>query len=174
VQNGSSVAHCPSSNLKFANGFAPVARLHAAGVNVGLGTDGSASNNRLDLFQEMRQAALLAKAVSSDASALPAPQALAMATLDGARALRLDHAIGSIERGKFADLTAVEFIAPEMLPCYDPISHLVYAAGRENVSHVWVAGNMLVENRELKNLPKNDLENIAILWQNRLSMETMA
>ncbi len=172
VQNGSSVAHCPSSNLKFANGFAPVSRMLAGGLNVGLGTDGAASNNRLDLFQEMRQAALLAKAVSGDARALPARPALAMATLDGARALRLDHAIGSIEQGKFADLTAVEFTAPEMLPCYDPISHLVYTAGRENVSHVWVAGRLLVENRGLKNRPKNDLENLVVLWQNRLSTET--
>ena len=174
VQNGSSVAHCPSSNLKFANGFAPVARMLEAGVNIGLGTDGPASNNRLDLFQEMRQAALLAKAVSADARALPAHVALSMATLDGARALRLDHAIGSIEAGKFADLTAVEFTAPDLLPCYDPISHIVYAAGRENVSHVWVAGRLLVENRTLKNPPKNDLENLAVLWQNRLSMETKA
>ena len=174
VTNGSSVAHCPSSNLKFASGFAPVARMLAEGVTVGLGTDGSASNNRLDLFQEMRLAALLAKAVSGDAGALPARQALAMATLDGARALKLDHAIGSIAPGKFADLTAVEFSAPEMLPCYDPISHLVYTAGRENVSHVWVAGRLLVENRALKNRPKNDLENLVVLWQNRLSMETRA
>lgn len=174
VQNGSSVAHCPSSNLKFANGFAPVARMLAGGLNIGLGTDGAASNNRLDLFQEMRQAALLAKAVSGDALALPAQRALAMATLDGARALRLDHAIGSVEQGKFADLTAVEFTAPEMLPCYDPISHLVYTAGRENVSHVWVAGRLLVENRGLKHRPKIDLENLAVLWQNRLSMETKA
>jgi 5-methylthioadenosine/S-adenosylhomocysteine deaminase len=174
LQNGSSVAHCPSSNLKLATGFAPVARMVAEGVNVGLGTDGSASNNRLDLFQEMRQAALLAKAVSGDASALRASQALAMATLDGARALRLDQIIGSIEQGKFADLTAVEFAAPEMLPCYDPISHLVYAAGRESVSHVWVAGRLLVEDRELKNSEKNDLEKLALLWQNRLSIETMA
>jgi len=174
VQNGSSVAHCPSSNLKFASGFAPAARMLLEGVNVGLGTDGSASNNRLDLFQEMRQAALLAKAVSGDARALPAHQVLAMATLAGARALRLDHAIGSIEPGKFADLTAVDFSAPELLPCYDPISHLVYAAGRENVSHVWVAGRLLVENRELNYGQKNHLETIAILWQNRLSMETMA
>jgi len=175
VQNGSSVAHCPSSNLKFANGFAPVARMVEAGVNVGLGTDGAASNNRLDLFQEMRQAALLAKAVSADARALPAHRALSMATLDGARALRLDHAIGSIEPGKFADLTAVEFSAPDMLPCYDPISHIVYAAGRENVSHVWVAGRMLVENGALKIPPKNDLENLAVCgrigcqWKQRLN-----
>lgn len=174
VQNSSSVAHCPSSNLKFANGFAPVARMLAEGVNVGLGTDGAASNNRLDLFQEMRQAALLAKAAGDDARALPAHRALSMATLDGARALRLDHAIGSIEAGKFADLAAVEFTAPDLLPCYDPVSQIVYAAGRENVSHVWVAGRLLVDNRTLKNPPKNDLENIAILWQNRLSMETKA
>ncbi len=174
VQNGCSVAHCPSSNLKFANGFAPVTRMLADGVNVGLGTDGSASNNRLDLFQEMRLAALLAKGLSGDARALPAQRALSMATLDGARALRLDHAIGSIESGKLADLAAVEFNVPDMLPCYDPISHLVYTAGRENVSHVWVAGRLLVENRELKNRPKNDLENLIVLWQNRLSMETKA
>ena len=174
VQNGSSVAHCPSSNLKFANGFAQVARMVAEGVNIGLGTDGSASNNRLDLFQEMRQAALLAKAVGTDARALPAHLALSMATLDGARALRLDHAIGSIEPGKFADLIAVEFTAPDMLPCYDPISQIVYAAGRENVSHVWVAGRLLVENRTLKTPPENDLENLAVLWQNKLSRETKA
>ena len=174
VQNGSSVAHCPSSNLKFANGFAPVARMLDDGVNIGLGTDGSASNNRLDLFQEMRLAALLAKAVSGDARALPAHRALAMATLDGARALHLDHAIGSIEPGKFADLTAVEFTAPDLLPCYDPIAQIVYAAGRENVSHVWVAGRLLLENRTLTTPLKNDLEKLAVLWQNRLSMETKA
>jgi 5-methylthioadenosine/S-adenosylhomocysteine deaminase len=174
LQNDSSVAHCPSSNLKLANGFAPVAPMLAHGVNVGLGTDGSASNNRLDMFQEMRQAALLAKAVVADARALPAYQALSMATLGGARALRLDHAIGSIEAGKFADLAAVEFTAPGMLPCYDPVSHIVYAAGRENVSHVWVAGRLLVEDRRLKTPTKIDLENLAVLWQNRLSRETKA
>ena len=172
AQNGSSVAHCPSSNLKLANGFAPVARLLELGLTVGLGSDGAASNNRLDLFQEMRLAALLAKAVSGDAGALPAHRALAMATLDGARALHLDHVIGSIEPGKFADLAAIEFAAPDMLPSYDPICNIVYTAGRENVTHVWVAGRLLVENRVLGTPAKNDLENLAILWQNRLSMET--
>ena len=160
--------------MKFANGFAPVARMLTQAANIGLGTDGAASNNRLDMFQEMRQAALLAKAVSGDASALPAQKALAMATLDGARALRLDQDIGSIEPGKYADLTAVEFSAPEMLPCYDPISHLVYVAGRENVSHVWVAGNLRLANQSVQYSPKNDLENLLLLWQNRLSMETKA
>ena len=174
ANSGCSVAHCPSSNLKLANGFAQVTGMLAHGINIGLGTDGSASNNRLDLFQEMRQASLLAKATSGDASALPAHIALSMATLDGARALHLDHAIGSIEPGKFADLAAVEFTAPEMLPCYDPISHIVYSAGRENVSHVWVAGQALVENHSLKRVPKNDLEKLAGLWQNTLSMETRA
>jgi 5-methylthioadenosine/S-adenosylhomocysteine deaminase len=174
ANNGCSAAHCPSSNLKLANGFAPVSEMLAQGVNVGLGTDGSASNNRLDLFQEMRTAALIAKAVGGDASALPAERALSMATLDGARALRLDHEIGSIEPGKFADLAAVEFTAPEMLPCYDPISHIVFVAGRENVSHAWVAGRLLLENRTLKLPPKNDLENLALLWQNRLSRKMSA
>jgi 5-methylthioadenosine/S-adenosylhomocysteine deaminase len=174
VQNGSSVAHCPSSNLKLANGIAPIASMLELGLTVGLGTDGAASNNRLDLFQEMRLAALLAKAKSGDARALPAHRALSMATLDGARALRLDHAIGSIEPGKFADLTAIEFAAPEMLPSHDPIAQIVYSAGRENVSHVWVAGRLLVEDRLLNTAPQNDLENLAVLWQNRLSMETKA
>ncbi len=167
VQNGSSVAHCPSSNLKLASGFAPVASMLDQGLTVGLGTDGAASNNRLDLFQEMRLAALLAKAVSGNARALPAHRALSMATLDGARALRMEHAIGSIEPGKFADLTAVEFAAPDMLPSNDPISSIVYAAGRENVTHVWVAGRALVEDRDLKTPTKNDLESLITLWQNR-------
>ena len=174
ARHGSSVAHCPSSNLKLASGFAPVAKMLDRGINVGLGTDGAASNNRLDMFAEMRLAALLAKTVSANAQALPAHRALSMATLDAARALRLDQSIGSIEPGKFADLTAVEFAAPDLLPCYDPISHIVYAAGRENVSHVWVAGKLLVEDRVLIAAPKFDLENLAVLWQNRLSMETKA
>jgi len=172
AQNGSSIAHCPSSNLKLGNGFAPVPDMLARGINIGLGTDSSASNNRLDLLQEMRSAALIAKAVAADAAVLPADRALSMATLDGARALRLDHAIGSIEPGKFADLVALEFAAPEMLPCYDPLSHIVYVAGRENVSHVWVAGRMLLQDRVLKHAPKNSLENLSALWQNRLSRET--
>jgi 5-methylthioadenosine/S-adenosylhomocysteine deaminase len=174
AKHGCSVAHCPSSNLKLANGFAPVPAMLAQGVTVGLGTDGAASNNRLDLFQEMRTAALIAKAAGADAGLLPAHQVLSMATLGGARALRLDHAIGSIEPGKFADLAAVEFTAPEMLPCYDPIAHIVYAAGREHVSHTWVAGRLLLENRRFTQPPKNDLENLAVLWQNRLSIETKA
>src|SRR5262249_47490842 len=150
--HGCHVAHCPSSNLKLASGFAPAARLAAAGVNVGLGTDGAASNNRLDLFAEMRLAALLAKGTTGDATALPAHTVLAMATLHGARALGLENRIGTLEPGKAADITAVDHNAPELAPCFDPVSHLVYAAGREHVSHVWVAGELLVDNGRLTRL----------------------
>lgn len=171
---GCSVAHCPSSNLKLASGFAPVAALLNKGVNVGLGTDGAASNNRLDMFQEMRTAALLAKAVGNDPEAMPAAQALHAATLGGARALGLEAEIGSILPGKSADLTAVRLAGPELSPCFDPISHLVYAAGRENVTHVWVAGTLLVSERRFLALDEPDLDNRAGLWQNQLALETKA
>lgn len=174
ARHGSSVAHCPSSNLKLASGFAPVAAILGKGVNLGLGTDGAASNNRLDMFQEMRTAALLAKAVSRNPEAMPAAQALHAATLGGARALGLDAEIGSIESGKSADLAAIEFDGPELLPCFDPISHLVYAAGREHVSHVWVRGKPMVANRQLLTLRHADLDNRARLWQNQLALETKA
>ncbi len=168
AQHGCSVAHCPSSNLKLASGFAPVAAMLAAGVNVGLGTDGAASNNRLDSFQEMRLAALLAKGLSGRADALPAHQALACATLAGARALGLEHRIGSIRGGKAADLTAVSLASIETQPCYDPASHLVYAAGREHVTHVWVDGVLLLRNRTLTRLHPRELEKRARLWHNKL------
>ncbi|MGB7542713.1 MAG: TRZ/ATZ family hydrolase [Burkholderiales bacterium] len=169
---GASVAHCPSSNLKLASGFAPIAAMLKHGVNVGLGTDGAASNNRLDLFQEMRTAALLAKAVGNDAEAMPAHQALAAATLHAARALGLGDSIGSLAPGKFADLCAVAFDQPELAPCYDPVSHLVYAAGREHVSHVWVAGEPVVVNGRLARLDQQDLDNRIFLWQTKLIAET--
>jgi 5-methylthioadenosine/S-adenosylhomocysteine deaminase len=172
ARHGASVAHCPNSNLKLASGFAPVAQLLQAGVNVGLGTDGAASNNRLDLFSEMRSAALLAKACSGRADALPAREALAAATLNGARALGLDAVTGSIRPGKLADLCAVEFQGPEMLPCYDPISHLVYVAGREQVSHVWVDGVLRVADKNWTGVGKLDLDRRVALWQNNIADET--
>ncbi|HMH18726.1 MAG TPA: TRZ/ATZ family hydrolase [Burkholderiales bacterium] len=172
ARHGASVAHCPSSNLKLASGLAPVARMLKAGINIGIGTDGAASNNRLDSFQEMRSAALLAKAVGDDPQAMPAHQALAAATLHGARALGLEASIGSIAPGKFADLCAVALEGPELLPCYDPVSHLVYAAGREHVSHVWVAGELRVEEGRLPGLDNRSLNNRALLWQNKLAAET--
>src|SRR3989441_3010592 len=174
AHQGASIAHCPSSNLKLASGFAPVAAMLARGINVGIGTDGAASNNRLDPFQEMRTAALLAKAVSGDAQAMPAHQALAAATLHGARALGLDAAIGSLAPGKFADLCAVAFEEPELAPRYDPVSHLVYAAGREHVSHVWVAGGPRGRERMLLGLENPRLNRPVLLWQNKLAAETKA
>src|SRR5580765_1090551 len=172
--HGASVAHCPSSNLKLASGFAPVAAMMARGVNVGIGTDGAASNNRLDLLEEMRMAALLAKAVANDAQALPAHQALAAATLHGARALGLEASIGSLLPGKYADLCAISFEEAELSPCYDPVSHLVYAAGRSQVSHVWVAGEQRVERGKLLGFENRSLNNRVLLWQNKLAAETKA
>lgn len=168
ARDGCSVAHCPSSNLKLASGFAQVEALRSAGVNLCLGTDGAASNNRLDLFAEMRTAALLAKAVARDAQAMPAHAVLRAATLGGARALGLGARIGSIEPGKSADLVAVALRAPELAPCYDPVSHLVYAAGREHVTHVWVDGELRVRDGELQNAAFSRLDTRWQLWQNAL------
>ena len=168
ARHGASVAHCPSSNLKLASGFAPVARLAAAGVNLCIGTDGAASNNRLDMFEEMRLGALLAKAVARDAQALPAHAALHAATLGGARALGLETRIGSIVAGKAADLAAVRLDAPELSPCYDPVSQLVYAAGREHVSDVWVAGRRLIQDKTPRNSRLEGLDTRGKLWQNIL------
>jgi 5-methylthioadenosine/S-adenosylhomocysteine deaminase len=168
AKHGCSVAHCPSSNLKLASGFAPTAKLAAAGVNLALGTDGAASNNRLDLFEEMRLAALLAKAVARDAQAMPAHAALRAATLGGAIALGLEARIGSLEPGKAADLVAVRLAGPELSPCYDPASHLVYAAGRDQVSHVWVAGHPAVLGGSLQNPAFSGLDTRYKLWHNLL------
>jgi 5-methylthioadenosine/S-adenosylhomocysteine deaminase len=174
ARSNASVAHCPSSNLKLASGFAPIAAMLERGINVGIGTDGAASNNRLDLFQEMRTAALLAKAVANDAEAVPAQRALAAATLAGARALGLDAAIGSIVPGKFADLCAVAIEPPELAPCYDPVSHLAYSAGREHVTDVWVAGRARVRKRALVEFDHASLNRRILLWQNKLALEAKA
>jgi 5-methylthioadenosine/S-adenosylhomocysteine deaminase len=168
AQHGCHVAHCPTSNLKLASGIAPVARLGASGVNVGLGTDGAASNNRLDVLAEMRLAALLAKGESGDAAALPAHAVLAMAPINAARALGLDASLGSLTPGKHADMTAVDLSLPELAPCYDPVSHLVYAAGREHVSHVWVNGELLVEDGRLKRLDSAEIAAKASYWKDKV------
>lgn len=168
ARHGCSVAHCPSSNLKLASGIAPVRKLLQAGVNVGLGTDSAASNNRLDLFAEMRLAALLAKGSSGDATTLPAHQALECATLGGARALGLQDRIGSIIPGKLADLTAVNLAASELSPCYDPVSHLVYAVGREHVSDVWIGGERRLIDGQLAALDEPAIRAKARQWQNRI------
>jgi 5-methylthioadenosine/S-adenosylhomocysteine deaminase len=168
ASENASVAHCPSSNLKLGSGIAPIKEMLAKGINIGIGTDGAASNNRLDLLSEIRLAALLAKGATSDASVMNAYQSLHAATLGGAKALGLDHEIGSIVVGKSADFCAVSLDDPILAPCYSPASHLVYVAGRENVSHVWVAGKMMLENHTLSGFMKKDLEKIASVWQTRI------
>jgi 5-methylthioadenosine/S-adenosylhomocysteine deaminase len=168
AEYGCHVAHCPNSNLKLASGIAPLTQLLAKGVNVGLGTDGVASNNRLDIFAEMRLSALLAKGVSGDATVVPAQQALAMATINAAKALGLEHKIGSIEVGKLADLAAVKLSDIATAPYYDPISHLVYACGREHVTHTWVAGELRYSNGVYANIEPNELKEIINTWQPKL------
>ncbi|MBI2295907.1 MAG: TRZ/ATZ family hydrolase [Betaproteobacteria bacterium] len=168
AEHGCHVAHCPSSNLKLASGIAPVAALHERGVNLGLGTDGAASNNRLDVFAEMRLAALLAKGASGDPTVLPAHTVLEMATVRAARALGLADRIGTLAPGKFADMVAVNLSALELSPCYDPLSHLVYAAGREHVTHVWVNGELLVEDGRLTRLNAAELAAKAAYWKDKI------
>ncbi|HEX4894828.1 MAG TPA: TRZ/ATZ family hydrolase [Solimonas sp.] len=152
AQFGVHIAHCPESNLKLASGFCPVDRLLKAGVNVALGTDGAASNNDLDLLGEMRTAALLAKGVAGDARALPASAALHLATLAGARALGLEAETGSLVAGKAADFIALDLSAPNTQPVYNVLSQLAYAAGREQVTDVYVAGKPLLRERQLTTL----------------------
>ncbi|MEW6678285.1 MAG: TRZ/ATZ family hydrolase [Pseudomonadota bacterium] len=165
---GCHVAHCPSSNLKLASGLAPVAALLGTGVNTGLGTDSAASNNRLDLWEEMRLAALLAKGASGDPAVLPAHTALEMATLAGARALGLDSQTGSLTPGKLADMVAVDLSGAETQPCYDPISQLVYCAGRHLVRHVWVAGRSVVDSGICQTLDEDEVLHRARAWREKI------
>ena len=168
VESNTSVIHCPESNLKLASGFCPVERLWQAGVNVAVGTDGAASNNDLDLLGETRTAALLAKAVAGSATALDAHRALRMATLNGARALRLEAITGSLEVGKAADLVAFDLSGLQQQPVHDPVSQLIYATGRECVKDVWVAGQQLVDERRLTQMDEAALAANARAWGARI------
>ncbi len=161
---GVSIVHCPESNLKLASGFCPVRSLLDAGVNVGIGTDGCASNNDLDLLGETRTAAFMAKGVSADAASLNVHQALRMATLGSAKTMGLEDSIGSIEPGKWADLTAVSLSALELQPVYNPVSHLIYAAGRQHVSDVWVGGKRRVQQGRLVDVDESALIATAQRW----------
>ena len=158
------VVHCPNSNLKLASGFCPVAKLLAAGVNVALGTDSASSNNSLDMFGELKLAAVLAKGVASDATVVPAWQALRMATYNGACALGLGAVTGSLESGKAADFIAVRLDDIEQQPLYSVQSHLVYAAGRSAVSDVWVAGAQLMVDRVLTTIDEAGLKAEVRKW----------
>ncbi len=169
AESGAHIVHCPESNLKLASGFCPVAKCIAAGINVALGTDGAASNNDLDMFGEMRTAALLGKAVAGDASAIPAMTALRMATINGAKALGLDNDIGSLSIGKAADIIAIDLSHLETQPLYCPVSQIVYAAGRQQVTDVWVAGKRLLKQRHLTTVNIDELRVKIAEWQQRLA-----
>lgn len=164
-ESGASVVHCPESNLKLASGFCPVAKLQKTGINVALGTDGAASNNDLDMFSEMRTAALIGKAIAADASAVPALQALQMATINGARALGMDDSIGSLEPCKLADIVAVKLDAFNAMPLYNIVSHLVYSTQSSQVSHVWVGGRLLLEGGQLTTIDTQKLRSNVLAWQ---------
>lgn len=171
----SHVIHCPKSNLKLASGFCPTAGLLGADINVALGTDSAASNNSLDIFNEMQTAALLGKAVAGNAEAISAHTALEMATINGARALGLEDRIGSLEKGKYADITAVDLSGPgslsdlSSLPLYNPISQLVYTASAHRVSHVWVNDRLLLDNGELTTLQQREIAEKVRQWQNKIA-----
>jgi len=166
---GCHVIHCPESNQKLASGLCPVQTLIDAGINVALGTDGAASNNDLDMISEMRSAALLGKVTSMDAQAVNATTALRMATINGAKALGLDTKTGSLEVGKAADITAIQLNSIETQPLYDPVSQIIYAASREQVRHVWVAGKHLLNNRKLTNIDETTLLEDVAKWQQQIS-----
>lgn len=166
--NGVHVAHCPESNLKLASGLCQVEKLKSRGINVGLGTDGAASNNNLDMLEEMRTAALLAKALSQDARSLNATDTLAMATIDGARLLGLDNKIGSLEIGKLADITAVDMSEISFQPVYHPASQLIYTATGHQTSHVWINGKLLLENMQYTELDPLRLRQLADDWKQKI------
>jgi 5-methylthioadenosine/S-adenosylhomocysteine deaminase len=169
AERGVSVVHCPESNLKLASGFCPVEALRRAGANVALGTDGCASNNDLDMFGELRTAALLAKGVAGDASALDAAAALRTATLGGARAMGLADRIGSIEVGKRADLICVRTDLIEAQPLHNVVSQLVYATGRHQVCDVWIDGVARVTGGELADTDPQALLAKARHWRERIA-----
>ena len=168
---GAHVVHCPESNLKLASGFCPVARLLAAGVNVALGTDGAASNNDLDMIQEMRTASLVAKAVAGDATAVPAHRAISIATIAGARALGRDHVIGSLVAGKAADMIAVDLGTIESQPVYDAASQVAFSASRRQVSDVWVGGRALLRDGTLLTVDEVAVLERAGQWRPRIAGE---
>ncbi|OWY39241.1 N-ethylammeline chlorohydrolase [Xenophilus sp. AP218F] len=168
ARHGVSIGHNPASNMKLASGIAPIAKQLAAGINVGIGTDGAASNNKLDMLAETRLAALLAKVGSMDPTVVPAATAIRMATLNGANALGIGDKVGSVKVGKQADLIAIDLSEIETAPAFDPISHVVYAAGREQVSHVWVKGRALLNRRKLTTLDEAAIKANAEDWRNRI------
>ena len=168
AETGVHVVHCPESNLKLASGFCPVDTLQKLNINICLGTDGAASNNDLDMFGEMRTAALLSKGISGNASSCNAEQSLRMATINGAKALGLADQIGSLEAGKKADVIAVDFSQLNTQPVYDPIAQLVYATNSMQVSHVWINGEQKLKDYQLTDIDAVEIISTAQQWQDKI------
>lgn len=164
-----SIVHCPESNMKLASGACPVEKLRQLGINVALGTDSVASNNDLNMIGEMRSAALLAKLITKNPQALSATESLNMATLGSAKALGIDSETGSLTAGKAADVVAIKLLCPETMPIYNPISQIVYASSRQQVTDVWVGGKQLLKNRELTTIDMDEILEKATYWQNKMS-----
>lgn len=163
-----SIVHCPESNMKLASGVCPIEQLKKRGINVALGTDGVASNNDLDMIGEMRAAAFLAKLSTNNPTSLTAEETITMATLHGAKAVGLDHITGSLKANKSADFIAINLEEIETLPLFNPIAQIVYAAGRNQVTDVWVKGKRLLKNRELLTLDEKTIKEKTKIWQDRL------
>jgi len=172
-QHQVNIVHCPESNMKLASGFCPVGQLLAQNINVALGTDGTASNNDLDMLSEMRSAALLAKAVAADPSVLPAHGALKMATLNGAKTLGLDSITGSLSIGKSADITAIDLGHIETQPVYNPVSQIVYSSNREQVSDVWIQGKHLLNQGQLTTLDIDQVLQKAKKWGEKIQQDEL-
>ncbi|GAA3917958.1 TRZ/ATZ family hydrolase [Litoribacillus peritrichatus] len=170
--SGAHLLHCPESNLKLASGFAPVHQAQEHGINIALGTDGAASNNDQDMLGEARSAALLAKAVSQNATALSALEALKAATLNGAKALGIDNKTGSLETGKLADIVAIDLSPLHCQPVYDPISQIIYAARADQVSNVWSEGHQLVKDKKLTSQDTENIINKARNWAEKIKETT--
>ncbi|MCK5661903.1 MAG: TRZ/ATZ family hydrolase [Thiotrichaceae bacterium] len=167
-QYGVNIVHCPESNMKLASGFCPVSQLKSKKVNVALGTDGAASNNDLDMLGEMRTAAFIAKGINQDASTLPAYDILKMATINGAKALGLEAITGSLSIGKAADVIAIDLNHLETQPVYNPISQIVYAANRDQITDVWVQGKHLLNKRQLTTLDSEKIIKNAQIWRDKI------
>ena len=158
AERGTSIAHCPQSNLKLSSGIARVAEMLKRGINVSLGTDGSASNNDLDLFHEAQTAALVQKGISMDPTVMPAEEVVAMLTINGARSFGLEDKLGSLEVGKLADLAVVDFESANLTPCYDIYSQLVYSVSPHDVCHTMVNGRWLMRDRKLLTLDEEAIK----------------
>jgi 5-methylthioadenosine/S-adenosylhomocysteine deaminase len=167
-ESQSHLIHCPESNLKLASGFSPIAQIQKHGINVALGTDGAASNNDLDMLSELRTAALLAKASSQDATALNALEALKAATINGAKALNISDKTGSLEKGKLADVVAIDLSPLHCQPIYDPISQIVYTGRSDQINHVWSEGQHVVKNKALTHMNPQEIASKANIWADKI------